>query len=176
MAPTTNGRLLFNSVPTGMSLLAYMVSYQCLSSLMHHLDYPEPGKTTVYDTTETIDLQTVILNGGILIKTLELSIDPYIRDRMREREDKPYSVNFGLFNYPLTINSNTYFRMRSCLASRACLKAYLLFLTPRFDNPTLFLFPFLTSRISNYGVGVVIRSEFSGVKAGDHIYGILREF
>ena len=107
MAPTTNGRLLFNSVPTGMSLLAYMVSYQCL--LMHHLDYPEPGKTTVYDTTETIDLQTVILNGGILIKTLELSIDPYIRDRMREREDKPYSVNFGLFHYPLTINSNTYF-------------------------------------------------------------------
>ena len=66
--------------------------------------------------------------------------------------------------------------MRSCLASRACLKAYLLFLTPRFDNPTLFLCPFLTSRISNYGVGVVIRSEFSGVKAGDHIYGILREF
>jgi len=27
--------------------------------------------------------------------------------------------------------------------------------------------------IVNFGVGVVIRSEFSGVKAGDHIYGIL---
>ena len=51
-----------------------------------------PGETTVYDTTETIDLQTVKLNGGILIKTLELSIDPYIRDRMRERETKTYSV------------------------------------------------------------------------------------
>jgi hypothetical protein len=41
--------------------------------------YPEPGKTTVYDTTEMIDLETVVLNGGILIKTLELSIDPYMR-------------------------------------------------------------------------------------------------
>ena len=30
MAPLTNGRLVFNSVPTGMSLLAYMLSYQCL--------------------------------------------------------------------------------------------------------------------------------------------------
>ena len=28
----------------------------------------------------------------------------------------------------------------------------------------------------NYGVGVVLRSEFSDVKAGDHIYGNLREF
>ena len=55
--------------------------------------YPEPGKTTVYDTTETIDLETVVLNGGILIKTLELSIDPYIRDRMRAREAKVYSVS-----------------------------------------------------------------------------------
>jgi NADPH-dependent curcumin reductase CurA len=48
--------------------------------------YPEPGKTTVYDTTQTIDLQTVALNGGILIKTLELSIDPYLRGRMRVPE------------------------------------------------------------------------------------------
>ena len=57
--------------------------------------YPEPGKTTVYDTTEMIDLQTVVLNGGILIKTLELSIDPYIRERMRSRapEIKSYSVS-----------------------------------------------------------------------------------
>ena len=50
--------------------------------------YPEPGKTTVYDTTQTIDLQTVALNGGILIKTLELSIDPYIRGRMQAPEAK----------------------------------------------------------------------------------------
>ena len=59
----------------------------------HHTGYPEPGKTTVYDTTETIDLQSVVLNGGILIKTLELSIDPYMRGRMRSPEKKSYSVS-----------------------------------------------------------------------------------
>ena len=63
----------------------------------HHSGYPEPGKTTVYDTTEIIDLQTVVLNGGILIKTLELSIDPYIRGRMRAPEVKSYSVSFEEF-------------------------------------------------------------------------------
>jgi hypothetical protein len=61
---------------------------------LHHSGYPEPGKTTVYDTTEMIDLQTVVLNGGILIKTLELSIDPYIRDRMVPApEIESYSVS-----------------------------------------------------------------------------------
>ena len=49
----------------------------------------------MYDTTEKIDLETVVLNGGILIKTLELSIDPYIRGRMRALvpENKSYSVS-----------------------------------------------------------------------------------
>ena len=89
MALLTNGRLLFNSVPIGMSLLVYQCPLLCF---FHHLGYPVPGETTVYDTTETIDLQTLVLNGGILIKTLELSIDPYIRDRMREREATTYSV------------------------------------------------------------------------------------
>lgn len=46
--------------------------------------YPEPGKTTVYDTSQTIDLENVPLNGGFLLKTLALSIDPYMRVRMRE--------------------------------------------------------------------------------------------
>ena len=59
----------------------------------HYSGFPEPGKTTVYDTTETIDLETVVLNGGILIKTLELSIDPYIRGRMRAPEAKSYTVS-----------------------------------------------------------------------------------
>ena len=63
-----------------------------LISFFYHSGYPVPGETTIYDTTETIDLQTVVLNGGILIKTLELSIDPYIRDRMRAPEAKIYSV------------------------------------------------------------------------------------
>ena len=29
--------------------------------------------------------------------------------------------------------------------------------------------------LDNFGVGVVLRSENSAVKAGDHVYGIFRE-
>ncbi|KAJ7676980.1 hypothetical protein DFH06DRAFT_1428958 [Mycena polygramma] len=70
MAPIQNARVLFNSVPTG---------------------YPVPGETTVYDTTHSIDLDTVPLNGGFLIKTLVLSVDPYFRGRMRAPEKKASS-------------------------------------------------------------------------------------
>ncbi|KAL6300893.1 NAD(P)-binding protein [Sparassis latifolia] len=75
MAPVTNGRLLFTEIPTG---------------------YPEPGKTTVYDTSQTIDLENVPLDGGVLIKTLVLSSDPYLRGRMRDAKIKTYSVAFQL--------------------------------------------------------------------------------
>ncbi|KAG6841008.1 hypothetical protein C0991_002638 [Blastosporella zonata] len=43
MAPTANGRILFNSVPAG---------------------YPVPGETTVYDVTSTIDVENVPLDVG----------------------------------------------------------------------------------------------------------------
>ncbi|PCH38850.1 NAD(P)-binding protein [Wolfiporia cocos MD-104 SS10] len=105
MAPVINGRLLFNQLPNGL---------------------PEPGKTTVYDTCETIDLETAPLNGGILVKTLVLSIDPYLRGRMRDPSIKSYAP------------------------------------------------PFLPSQpLDNYGVGLVLRSERSSFKQGDHIYGRL---
>ena len=65
-----------------------------LKFAFHSSGYPEPGKTTVYDTTEMIDLKTVALNGGFLVKTLELSIDPYFRGRMRAPTVKSYSVSF----------------------------------------------------------------------------------
>ncbi|KAF8881861.1 hypothetical protein BD779DRAFT_1675206 [Infundibulicybe gibba] len=104
MAPVTNGRALFNAVPTG---------------------YPEPGKTIVYDTTQTIDLENVALNGGFLVKTLVLSIDPYLRGRMRAPEKASYNMPFAL------------------------------------GEP-----------ITSHGVGVVLRSEYAGVKAGDHVYGM----
>ncbi|KAJ7017886.1 hypothetical protein C8F04DRAFT_1276239 [Mycena alexandri] len=55
MAPITNGRELFNAVG------------------------PFPGKTTVYDMTETIDFETLLLNGGFL----KLSIDPFLFPSMR---------------------------------------------------------------------------------------------
>ncbi|CAK5278115.1 unnamed protein product [Mycena citricolor] len=80
MAPITNARVLFNEIPA---------------------DYPIPGKTTVYDTSETIDLETVPLNGGILVKTLVLSADPYMRGRMRDAAVKSYVPAFPL-GQPLT--------------------------------------------------------------------------
>ena len=57
------------------------------------IGYPVPGKTTVYDESQTIDLDNVPLNGGVLVKTLVLSVDPYMRGRMRRPEIKSYSVS-----------------------------------------------------------------------------------
>ncbi|KAK7060431.1 hypothetical protein VNI00_001196 [Paramarasmius palmivorus] len=64
MAPIPNSRVLFNEIPSG---------------------YPEPGKTTIYDDSRTIDLETVVVPpGSVLLKTIVLSNDPYIRTRMRD--------------------------------------------------------------------------------------------
>ncbi|KAF8904831.1 hypothetical protein CPB85DRAFT_1376891 [Mucidula mucida] len=41
-----------------------------------------------HDASQTIDLDNVPLNGGILIKTLVLSIDPYLRGKMRDASVK----------------------------------------------------------------------------------------
>ncbi|KAJ7133358.1 hypothetical protein C8R44DRAFT_849477 [Mycena epipterygia] len=75
MAPVTNARVLFNALPDG---------------------YPVPGETTVYDTTETIDLENVPLKGGFLVKVLVLSVDPYMRGRLRAAEIKSYMPAFPL--------------------------------------------------------------------------------
>ncbi|KAJ7342384.1 alcohol dehydrogenase [Mycena albidolilacea] len=75
MAPITNARVLFAAIPK---------------------DFPIPGETTVYDTSEKIDLETVPLNGGFVVKTLVLSIDPYMRGRMRAAEEKSYADAFIL--------------------------------------------------------------------------------
>ncbi|KAJ7120596.1 hypothetical protein C8R43DRAFT_1090904 [Mycena crocata] len=74
MAPIQNGRVIFDSIPES---------------------YPIPGETTVYDTSGTIDLETVPLNGGFLVKTLVLSVDPYLRGRMRSPEKKSI-YGFGI--------------------------------------------------------------------------------
>ncbi|KAF9464080.1 hypothetical protein BDZ94DRAFT_1217248 [Collybia nuda] len=75
MAPIRNARVLFNSIPTG---------------------YPEPGKTTIYDAMTTIDIDNVSLNGGFVLKTLVLSIDPLMRGMMCSPETiaypRPYLV------------------------------------------------------------------------------------
>ncbi|PPQ83872.1 hypothetical protein CVT24_006412 [Panaeolus cyanescens] len=63
MSPIPNPRILFNHIPEG---------------------FPEIDKTLIYDTTQTIDIDNVSLDGGFLVKTLDLSIDPYMRGRMRD--------------------------------------------------------------------------------------------
>ncbi|KAH7913965.1 alcohol dehydrogenase [Hygrophoropsis aurantiaca] len=75
MSPVKNGRYIFNEIPTG---------------------YPIPRKTTLYDDSPTIDLDNVPLNGGFLLKTLVLSIDPYMRGRMRDASKPSYVPAFEL--------------------------------------------------------------------------------
>ncbi|TFK22688.1 alcohol dehydrogenase [Coprinopsis marcescibilis] len=75
MPSVTNARVIFNDIPTG---------------------YPEPGKTTVYDESTTIDLDAVPLNGGVLVKTLFLSVDPFLRGMMRDPGIDSYSPAFKI--------------------------------------------------------------------------------
>ncbi|KAI0918223.1 hypothetical protein AcV7_007025 [Taiwanofungus camphoratus] len=73
MAPVRNARVLFKEIPSGL---------------------PVPGKTTVYDASQSIDLEAAPLHGGFLVKTLVLSIDPYLHGRMRDASIKSYSEPF----------------------------------------------------------------------------------
>ncbi|KAG9084312.1 hypothetical protein FRC07_013673, partial [Ceratobasidium sp. 392] len=76
MAPTSNACAVFNEVPNG---------------------YPVVGKTIV-TKAETIDLDTIPLNGGTLVKTLYLSLDPYLRGMMRDPSIKSYSPAYQIGN------------------------------------------------------------------------------
>lgn len=80
MAPIRNAAVVFAEIPNG---------------------YPEPGKHLKYVTDRTIDLDTVQHEGGIITKNLVISIDPYMRGRMRAADEKSYSPPFEL-NQPLT--------------------------------------------------------------------------
>lgn len=74
MSPIPNPRVLYAAIPE---------------------DYPVPGKTLVYEPdAESIDLDTVPLDGGVLVKTLYLSVDPYFRGRMRDPSVKSYMPAF----------------------------------------------------------------------------------
>lgn len=74
MAPIQNRSAVFNEFPQG---------------------FPVVGKTVI-TKTESIDLDSVPLNGGILVKTLYLSIDPYLRGLMDENSAISYSGSFEL--------------------------------------------------------------------------------
>jgi NADPH-dependent curcumin reductase CurA len=80
MAPIQNAAVIFAGIPTG---------------------YPEAGKHIKYVKDRTIDLDTVDTQGGIVTKNLVISIDPYMRGRMRSAEKKSYFPAFTL-NQPLT--------------------------------------------------------------------------
>ena len=74
MAPVRNARVIFKSIPAPNT-------------------FPESEKIALYDESQTIDLETVPLNGGFLVKTLVLSIDPYMRGRMRDPNIESYAVS-----------------------------------------------------------------------------------
>ncbi|TRM65021.1 hypothetical protein BD626DRAFT_400067 [Schizophyllum amplum] len=75
MSPVRNAKTIFAEVPE---------------------DFPVPGKHIVYDDKDTIDLDTAVLNGGVLVKVLYLSIDPYMRGRMAAPSKKSYIPPFPL--------------------------------------------------------------------------------
>jgi NADPH-dependent curcumin reductase CurA len=80
MAPIQNAAVIFTEIPSG---------------------YPEAGKHIKYVKDRTIDLDTVDTQGGIVTKNLVISIDPYMRGRMRAATKESYSPPFEL-NQPLT--------------------------------------------------------------------------
>ncbi len=80
MAPIRNAAVIFAEIPS---------------------TYLEAGKHIKYVQDRTIDLDTVNTQGGIVTKNLVVSIDPYMRGRMRAPEKQSYSPPFDL-NQPLT--------------------------------------------------------------------------
>jgi hypothetical protein len=77
MAPIPNHRVVYNAVPEG---------------------YPVLGETLIFDKNTTIDLEdpNLVPTGSALVKTIVLSLDPYMRGRMRKPEAKSYSPPFTL--------------------------------------------------------------------------------
>ncbi|KAL0563372.1 hypothetical protein V5O48_018697 [Marasmius crinis-equi] len=109
-------------------------------------EYPEPGKHTVVDSTPTIDLDSVQLGGGFLVKMLYFSIDPSIRGRMARAD-------------PIMIID---VRSRQSVRAKWAMRP-----------PFKLLKRDWYCRMFNFGIGVVLRSENPEVKAGDHIEGIM---
>ncbi|KAF9502004.1 NAD(P)-binding protein [Pleurotus eryngii] len=55
---------------------------------------PTPGEHLILDQTRTIDLDNVPLNGGFLTKTIFLSPEPALRERMRDSSIQSYTTSF----------------------------------------------------------------------------------
>jgi hypothetical protein len=59
------------------------------------VDVPIPGKTLKLVSTE-LDVDSVPLNGGVLVKNQALSLDPYQRGRMRDPKIQSYAPAYEL--------------------------------------------------------------------------------
>lgn len=88
MAPTTNARQIFNEIPTGWSS-SQLGSGQLSDATQ--TGYPIPGRTVVYDTAQSIDLENVPLRGNSL-ENLGL-VDRSLFERSHERPG--HQVIFG---------------------------------------------------------------------------------
>lgn len=75
MPPLLNPRLLFQQIPTGL---------------------PDAQTVFKYDTSATIDIDSMDLLGGLIVKVLALSLDPYMRNRMRPTDTEGDMPAFGL--------------------------------------------------------------------------------
>jgi hypothetical protein len=84
MAPVRNARIIMAEFLPGKNSWCRISVHLTLFCVVI-LDSYQPGKSTVYDVSQRIDIDTVPLNGGILLKTLFLGIDPYILARMRPK-------------------------------------------------------------------------------------------
>jgi NADPH-dependent curcumin reductase CurA len=78
MAPIQNAAVIFAEIPSG---------------------YLEAGKHIKYVKDRTIDLDTVNTQDGIVTKNLVISIDPYMRGRMRSAEKKVIHHHLNSINH-----------------------------------------------------------------------------
>ncbi|KAJ7220688.1 hypothetical protein GGX14DRAFT_431753 [Mycena pura] len=72
MAPEPNPRVLYAKIPSSQHLI--------------------PGEHLVYDPAPTIDLECPLAKGQFLTKTLLLSPEPYMRERLRDPAINTYST------------------------------------------------------------------------------------
>ncbi|EIW86133.1 alcohol dehydrogenase [Coniophora puteana RWD-64-598 SS2] len=80
MSPVKNGQIIFNEAPGPGPLVL--------------------GKSMIYKE-QAIDTDTIVLDGGFLVKVLYLSIDPVIRGRMSAPPGWGYAAGKPIINYGL---------------------------------------------------------------------------
>ena len=96
MAPVKNGRLIFKEYPGAGTVHFHLNRAVLTMRIRVGAGFIEPGKTIVYDDSETIDLDSVPLEGGVLVKMLAFSIDPYLRRRMVAKDERKHEVMVGV--------------------------------------------------------------------------------